>query len=104
MDFDTRSRFLLRLLLAEIRNKNKNPPGDDGQTDHDPHDGSHPIWGGRPLGVGRASGENHGGPPFILAYLRKAGRYRRTACIPSWKFQRIRGHRGQRTSKRPLDA
>lgn len=59
---------------------------------------------GRPLGEGRASGENYGSPPFILAYLRKAGRYRRTACIPSWKFQRIRGHRGQRTSKRPLDA
>lgn len=73
-------------------------------TDHDSHDGSHPIQGGRPLGVGRASGENHGSPSFILAYLQKAGRYRRTACIPSWKFQRIRGHRGQRTSKRPLDA
>jgi len=27
-------------------------------TDHDSHDGSHPIRGGRPLGVGRASGKS----------------------------------------------
>lgn len=70
-------------------------PGDDGQTDHDPHDGSHPIRGGRPLGVGRASGQNHGSHPFILAYLRKAGRYRRTACIPFGERQKLPIHRIQ---------